>query len=163
MRRSIWLAAGVVLGIVGYRRLDRASKIFASQLRTPLPPVRQAPGTTSLPAARPGSAIGLAAGAAAWAAARVRTRRAAGRAQERRLAAFAGEVRAGMAEYLERHEADLNRQQARSGNTLVDQRATGHVAAGRPLTGAGLSIAGSALGPGPDQFLADSDKTKDGR
>jgi hypothetical protein len=88
-RRLLWLAAGAVLGIAGYRRLDRAAKSMTWQAALVRHPalVRRRP--------RPG------------------------------LRTFAADVRAGMAEYLDRHQAGdpsyLLRQHAGSGNTLLDQ------------------------------------------
>ncbi len=60
-----------------------------------------------------------------------------------------------MAEYLDEHEANINRQQALSGNTLMDKRARG----ARAIPGA---IPDGALGSGPDRLRAEGDKTKDG-
>lgn len=110
MRRTTWLAAGAVLGVMGYRRLDRAAKTFTGGAEA---------GGTTTPTVSPGLAstaklAKLTAGAAGW--------------LIRRTPSFVMDVRAGMAEYLDQHQADsrranLNRQHPRSGNTLVGQRA----------------------------------------
>ncbi|HUD36815.1 MAG TPA: hypothetical protein VMR14_07960 [Streptosporangiaceae bacterium] len=151
MRRAIWLGAGAALGIIGYRRADRAVRSIAGtgQVRspaTPLPTVPQASGP---------SPAGLAIGLAAWTAARVRARRAAGRPPAAAISAFIGDVRAGMAEYLDGQQAQINRQHARSGNTLIDQCAPGQ-AAPRESARPRLGIPGRVQEP-------ETDKTKDGR
>jgi hypothetical protein len=156
MRRAIWLGAGAALGIIGYRRADRAVRSIAGtgQVRspaTPLPTVPQASG----PSPAGSSPASLAIGLAAWTAARVRARRAAGRPPAAAISAFIGDVRAGMAEYLDGQQAQINRQHARSGNTLIDQCAPGQAApreSARPRLGI----------PGRVQE-SETDKTKDGR
>ncbi len=124
MRRMAWLAAGAVLGIAGYRRVDRAAKSLTGQLGSG-PVTRQAVQVHQAQAqgARPsrelpsqqassglrtfaGLALSLAAGIARQAGA-VRARRAAraraGLVGERRasIGAFIGDVRDGMDEYLD--------------------------------------------------------------
>ncbi len=121
IRRATWLAAGAVLGVLGYRRLDRVTRSVASQAGVQ--------AARRLAGGWPGRGAGS--------------------------AAFVREVRAGMTEYLDEHQVspgrpNKNRQDQRSANTLVDQRAAGR-----------LAIPGRALRPG--QLRPDSDDTKDGR
>lgn len=111
MRRMIWLTAGAVLGIAGYRRLDRAAKSLTGSG----PVTRQAiqvnqsqqPGVGSggLRACA-GLALGLATGTVRWAGA-LRARRVAkaslGGQGHRSYAGFLGDVRDGMEEYLDAH------------------------------------------------------------
>jgi hypothetical protein len=158
MRRTIWLGAGAVLGIIGYRRADRAARSItgAGQVNSPPPAVPQA----SAP-----SPAGLAIGLVAWTAARVRARRAAGRSPGFAIAAFIGDVRAGMAEYLDGHEENINRQHARSGNILIDRRAPGQAAPwepARPRLGKPARALAQRRGP---RWAQDpqTDKPKDGR
>jgi hypothetical protein len=113
MRRTTWLTVGAVLGVVGYRRLDRATKSLTRDL-----PLQQA-GRVS-PAVK--SAARLTAGTVGWAARRARRSLAAERGSRGGLAVFVRDVRAGIAEYLDAHEADIERHQSPSGNTLVGQR-----------------------------------------
>jgi hypothetical protein len=137
IRRLTWLAAGAVLGVVGYRRLDRAAKSLTGQM-APEPAGRHAaaaPSRSAWPAI--GSAAGLAAGAVGWLTRRLRRSLSGERRSPGGLASFAGDVRAGIGEYLDAHEANIDRQYARSGNTLVGQRARNSV-----------PVPGSALGRG---------------
>lgn len=137
IRRTIWLTAGAVIGIAGYRRLDRAAKALTGRLVTTgpgpvatLPAVRQSAGMPAVPAQLPARSASSPAAAvfraAAWL---VR--------QLRASAGFAAEVRAGMDEYLDARQPNIDRQHARSRNTLGGRRA--------------------AIGAG------DHDATKDGR
>jgi hypothetical protein len=116
IRRMAWLTAGAVLGIAGYRRLDRAAKSLTGQTG-PGQVARQAvqvnrPQERGAVAgglrASAGLALSLAAGTARWAGA-MRARRAAraGLAAQRHasIAGFLGDVRDGMDEYLDAHEA----------------------------------------------------------
>lgn len=151
MRRARWLAAGAVLGALGYQRLQRAARSPASQSEQ-VPMARQAVGVVRFAA----SAAGHTAGAVGWLTRQRRHRRAAGhrRAGGRRPAGgvggFISDVRQGMDDYIDQHEANMNRQYRRSGNTLVGQRAP------RPP-----AIPGGPVGaPGPPR---QDDKTKDGR
>jgi hypothetical protein len=82
IRRLIWLAAGAVLGITGYRRLTRAAKSLLPHGDLLAPLGRRSEG--SWPARR--------------AATGPQARDAGGG-----TAAFVRDVRAGMAEYLDRH------------------------------------------------------------
>ena len=118
MRRMVWLTAGAVLGIAGYRRLNRAAKSLTGQLE-PGPAKRQAVQVNrpqesgAIPnglRTSAGLALSLATGIVRRAgtyrarrAARVR----AGMAGERRasVAGFLGDVRDGMDEYLDAHGA----------------------------------------------------------
>lgn len=116
MRRMAWLTAGAVLGIAGYRRLDRAAKSLTGQAGSG--EVTRQAVQVSRPQehgavagglrASAGVALSLAAGTARWAGA-LRARRAAraGLAGQRRasIAGFLGDVRDGMDEYLDAHEA----------------------------------------------------------
>jgi hypothetical protein len=161
MRRAIWLGAGAVLGIIGYRRADRVvrSVTGGGQVRSPLPP------PAAVPRASGPSPAGLAIGLAAWTAARVRARRAAGRPPAAAISAFVGDVRAGMAEYLDGQQAHINRQHARAGNTLIDQCAPGQPLPREPVRPAlGLPSRALARRQGPG-WAHDprTDKTKDGR
>ena len=113
MRRATWLAAGAVLGVVGYRRLDRAAK--------------------SLTGPRAGTGRHAAA-AAGWMTRRVRLSLSAERRSRGGLATFARDVRVGIDEYLDTHQANIDRQYPRSGNTLVDQRTA------RPLPLPGIAL-----------------------
>jgi hypothetical protein len=98
IRRVIWLAVGAILGIVGYRRVERLVRAISPQrLATP----------------------------AWWQVGRAQRRVGAGHKIGRQLAsgdppagagAFLSDVRDGMAEYLARHSG-------RSGNTLICQQA----------------------------------------
>jgi hypothetical protein len=171
MRRAFWLTTGAVLGVVGYRRIDRtvrsltgpavALRPASSQPLQPLQPISPSPAAlraaspqaaspqaaspqaASPQAASPQAASPQAAGPQAagprligppaaaslvvglvrWTATRLRARRSARRDGDVGFAAFIGDVRTGMAEYLDSHEPNPNRQHARSGSTLVDQRA----------------------------------------
>jgi hypothetical protein len=124
MRRAIWLTAGAALGVVGYRRLDRAAKSLTGRLRTArpaAPPVRQSAGDRA--AASPGrrSEAAVALSTAIWTARQVRAVLQASRTASVQAGTFMTEVRAGMAEYLQAHERKLNRQHTGSGSTLVGQ------------------------------------------
>ena len=122
----VWLGVGAVLGVAGYRRLDRAAKSLTGQLARQLESgpitrsavqVRRPQGqgaVASGPRTSAGLAFSLATGIVRRAGA-YRARRAAGTepgarvglgAGERRagIAAFLGDVREGMDEYLDAHE-----------------------------------------------------------
>ena len=117
MRRMMWLGVGAVLGVAGYRRLDRAAKSLTGQLGSG----QLGPGQVTRQAVRvsrpqeqgavssglrtsAGLALSLATGLVRQAGA-YRARRAAGLAGERRasIGAFLGDVREGMDEYLDAH------------------------------------------------------------
>ena len=104
MRRVRWLAAGAVLGAIGYQRLQRAARSLTTEVdRTSAAKpsaARQAASVAGVAA----SAAGHAAGAAGWLARQVRSRRASGR-RPGGVAGFVGDVRAGMDEYLDGHGA----------------------------------------------------------
>lgn len=108
MRRMVWLTAGAVLGIAGYRRLDRAAKSLTGQLgsgevtRQAVQVSRpQKPGAVSSGLrTSAGLALSLATGTARWVGA-FRARRAA----RTGIAGFLGDVRDGMDEYLDAHAA----------------------------------------------------------
>ncbi len=124
MRRAIWLTAGVALGVVGYRRLDRAAKSLTGQLRTvrpAVPPVRQSAGdrAAASPSTRSSAAATLS--TAIWTARQARAFMQASRTAGVQAGTFMTEVRTGMAEYLQAHERNLNRQHTGSGSTLVGQ------------------------------------------
>ena len=113
MRRARWLAAGAVLGAVGYQRLQRAARAKTGQVGQ-VPAARQAATALGLAASAAGHSAG-------WLARQVRH----GRAVRRKaggVAGFLGDVRVGMDEYLDRHQANIDRQHHRSGNTLIAQR-----------------------------------------
>lgn len=117
MRRARWLAAGAMLGALGYQRLHRAARSLTSQ-PDQVSAARQAVGLVGFAA----GAAGHAAGAAGWLARQALHRRAAARRRPQSgLAGFISDVREGMDDYLDRHEANMNRQYRRSGNTLVGQ------------------------------------------
>jgi hypothetical protein len=124
MRRARWLAAGAVLGAVGFQRLQRAARSQTSQLDQ---------GSSARQAA---TVLGIAASAAGhsagWLARQVRHRRSAGR-KPAGVAGFLSDVRVGMDEYLDRHQANIDRQHPRAGNTLIAQRVSDRAAIpGRP-------------------------------
>jgi hypothetical protein len=116
IRRARWLAVGAVLGALGYQRLARATRSLTSQPDS-VSAARQAVGVVRFAA----GAAGHAAGAAGWLTRQARHRRAAGRQPQGGVARFISDVREGMDDYLDRHEANMNRQYRRSGNTLVGQ------------------------------------------
>lgn len=130
MRRTIWLTAGVVLGIAGYRRVDRAVRSLTAP-SAPVVPVRQ----DALEATRGQSGRSPAAAALSatiWTARQLRATRGASRAISAQVGGFLAEVRTGMDEYLEAHERNMNRQHAGEGSTLISQT-TGRLAIrGRP-------------------------------
>lgn len=152
MRRTRWLAAGAVLGALGYRRLQRAARSLTTETDQAAAAhtlaahtsvahtsvARQAASVVGVAASAAGHAVGV----AGWLARQVRSGRAAGG-----VAGFVGDVRAGMDEYLDRRQANMNRQYRRSGNTLVGQRAPDRAVI--------------AAGPGGRQ--RQDDETKDGR
>ncbi len=78
IRRAVWLAIGAALGIAGYRRVTRAAKALLPARETLTPLTRRAVGSGR-----------------------------AGPAPRRRAdggtAAFVRDVRAGMAEFIDRH------------------------------------------------------------
>jgi hypothetical protein len=115
-RRLIWLAAGVTLGVVGYRRFDRVARSLTGPSAGSLtvrPTARQSPllPEAANPAIEAGhrSVASVALGLAVWGARRIRAGHSAGRDLSAQTAAFLGEVRAGMAEYLEDHDHDAGR------------------------------------------------------
>jgi hypothetical protein len=126
MRRTTWLTVGAVLGVVGYRRLDRATRSLTGQIAP-----ASAEGSGGSPAragtedAKASSALRLAAGltarAAGWLSRHLRRSVSGERRSRGGLAAFARDVRVGIDEYLDRHESNIDRQYTRSGNTLVGQ------------------------------------------
>lgn len=113
MRRARWLAAGAVLGALGYQRLQRATKSLTSPTEQ-VPAVRQAVGVVRFAA----GAAGHAAGAAGWVARQARHRHAARHRPHGGVAGFISDVREGMDDYIDRHQANMNRQYRRLGNTL---------------------------------------------
>jgi len=147
MRRARWLAAGAVLGALGYQRLQRATRSVTSQSES-VSAARQAVGVVRFGA----SAAGHVAGVAGWLARHARRRRAAGRRPDG-VAGFISDVREGMDDYLDRHQANMNRQYRHPGNTLVGQRAPSWAA----IPG---SPGGHVGAPVP---LRQDDKIKDGR
>jgi hypothetical protein len=154
MRRTTWLAVGAVLGVVGYRRLDRAAKSFTGQL-APVPLGRHAASAPEPGRSAAARSAGLAMRSAAWLTRSVRHSLSGQRRSRVGLAAFVRDVRAGIDEYLGPHEAYIDRQDPRSGNTLVGQRAR------KPVP-----VQGGALGRGRTAAVrSDSDtthETKDG-
>lgn len=112
MRRMMWLTAGAVLGIAGYRRLDRAAKSLTGPVTRQAVQVNQSQEPrAALSGLRTsaGLALGLATGTARWAGG-LRARRAAkaglGGSQRRAsIAGFLADVRDGMDEYLDAHAA----------------------------------------------------------
>lgn len=145
MRRARWLAAGAVLGALGYQRLQRAARSPASQ-SDQVSVARQAFGVVRLAA----SAAGHTADAVGWLTRQRRHMRAAGRRPAGGVGGFISDVRQSMDDYIDQHEANINRQYRRSGNTLVGQRAPGRAA----IPG------GPVRAPGPPR---QDNKTKDGR
>lgn len=149
MRRARWLTAGAVLGALGYQRLNRATRPVAGQPGA-APAARQAVGVVRF-AAR---AAGHTAGATGWLARQAWHRRAAGRRPGDRgpggVAGFISDVREGMDDYLDRHQANMNRQYRRLGNTLVTRPGAG---------GPEYRIQGQVPRTGSEQ----DHKTKDGR
>jgi hypothetical protein len=139
MRRARWLAVGAVLGALGYQRLNRATRSQADRFGQ-MSAARQAAGAVGLAATAAAHTAGHLAGAAGWLARRARDRRAAERRHLGGAGGFIGDVRAGMDDYLDRHQANIERQYRRSGNTLVSQRAPDRAAipggpAGAPGSG----------------------------
>lgn len=119
MRRARWLAVGAVLGALGYQRLQRATRPMGSR-PDPASAARQAVGVARFAV----SAAGHTAGAAGWLTRQLRRRRAAGRKPAGGVAGFISDVRQGMDDYLDRHEANqhqayIDRQDRRRGNTLI--------------------------------------------
>jgi hypothetical protein len=147
-----------VLGVAGYRRLDRTVRSITGQLAG-TPPVRQAAGDQRL-AAGPSaqrSAAGTALSATIWTARQVRSVQRSSRSGGAQVGAFLAEMRVGMAEYLEAHEPNLNRQHTGSGSTLVGQTRGRLVVPVRPA---------GALEPGSEHFGVEGNRThetKDGR
>ncbi len=82
IRRMTWLAVGAVLGVTGYRRLARAAKSLLPHADLLAPRSRHSGGSA---AARPAASRTPARDAGAG------------------TVAFIRDVRAGMAEYLDRH------------------------------------------------------------
>jgi hypothetical protein len=95
IRRGIWLAAGAVLGITGYRR--------ASRLARSLVPARSSAGRAGTSTARLTARPPALTSRQVLAGAARAGRYAAG------TAAFVRDVRDGMAEYLDRHDRDAHR------------------------------------------------------
>lgn len=121
MRRARWLAVGAVLGALGYQRLHRATRSQASRFDQ-VSSVRQAASAAGFAASAAGHTAGHVAGAAAWLARQVRDRRAAEARHRSGARGFIGDVRAGMDDYLDRHQANIDRQYRRTGNTLITAR-----------------------------------------
>lgn len=113
MRRARWLAAGAMLGALGYQRLQRATRALTSQSES-VPAARQAVSLVGFAA----GAAGHAAGAAGWLARQALRRRAAQRRPHSGVAGLISDVREGMDDYLDQHEAsrgqaNMNRQYRR--------------------------------------------------
>jgi hypothetical protein len=154
MRRTTWLAAGALLGVFSYRRLDRAAKSLTGHIEARPVGQRPAAATTGLiTASRLRSAARITAGAAGWLVRQGRRGCTAGGRPNSGAAGFIGDVRDGMDEYLGRHQANIDRQYHRAGNTLVTQRASGRVE---------LSGADRRRESRWRERVTDSDKTKDG-
>jgi len=113
MRRARWLAAGAVLGAVGYQRLQRAARSQTGQFDQ-VSAARQAVTVLGFAASAAGHSAG-------WLARQARNGRSAWR-RPGGVAGFLGDVRAGMDEYIDRHEANIDRQHRLPGNTLIAQR-----------------------------------------
>jgi hypothetical protein len=158
MRRTVWLAAGAVLGVVGYRRLDRAVRsITGTPGPAPAPSVRQTAGGGAQGEGSGQRPAVAALSAALWTARQLRAARGASQVIGAEVGTFLAEVRTGMAEYLDVHEQNMNRQHTGSGSTLIDQTRPRVVIPARPA---------GALGSGPGEFGAAARKTheiKDGR
>ncbi|HET7018697.1 MAG TPA: hypothetical protein VFI65_32560 [Streptosporangiaceae bacterium] len=120
MRRMVWLGVGAVLGIAGYRRLDRAAKSLTGQLESG-PVTRQAvqvgrlqeqSAVSSGLRTSAGLALSLATGIVRQAGA-LRARRAAraglrsGGDRRASIGTFLGDVREGMDEYLDAHAGQV--------------------------------------------------------
>ncbi|HWF82065.1 MAG TPA: hypothetical protein VN695_15895 [Streptosporangiaceae bacterium] len=136
MRRARWLAAGAVLGALGYQRLHRAARSLTSQ-SDPGSTARQAVGPAGGATSPAGgatstaggvastvgaaassvriaaSAAGSAASAAGWLVRQVRRRRAAEHRRHGGIAMFIADVREGMGDYLDRHQENIDRQYRR--------------------------------------------------
>jgi hypothetical protein len=115
MRRGLWLAAGAVLGVAGYRRASRLAGGLAGR-------GSRGADQPGQPRGRDGSAGRLAAGQPAAVGPVSLSRPAPGRASTAaRIGAAAGfvrDVRDGMAEYLELHHQELARNlESRSNRT----------------------------------------------
>lgn len=110
MRRARWLAVGAVLGALGYQRLQRATRQTASR-PDPASAARQALGAARFAV----SAAGHTAGAAGWLTRQLRR----GREPVGGVAGFISDVRQGMDDYLDQHQAYIDRQDRRRGNTLM--------------------------------------------
>ena len=130
MRRARWLATGAVLGVLGYRRLDRAAKSLADSFDPVLAARQPRVEPRTGPALR--SIAGHTVRGTGWLIRQARNRRSAAGGSaaggSAGVAGFIGDIRAGMDEYLDRHQADIDRQYRRSGNTLIGQRATDRAA-----------------------------------
>jgi hypothetical protein len=122
MRRARWLAAGAVLGALGYQRLHRAARSQARRLDQ-APAAQQAASAVIDAASAAARTAGHLADAAGWLARQVRARRAAERRSLGGAGRFIDDVRAGMDDYLDRHQANIDRQYRRSGNSLITQHA----------------------------------------
>ena len=86
IRRLFWLVLGAALGIAGYRRASRAARMLLPNSG----PAGQVGGRPARAALAHGASSGL-------------TQPARGRSAGPGTAAFVRDVRAGMAEYLDRH------------------------------------------------------------
>ncbi|HEX9034941.1 MAG TPA: hypothetical protein VF834_24120 [Streptosporangiaceae bacterium] len=119
IRRALWLAVGAVLGITGYRRLTRLARGLAPRGgAAPLDGAARRVVGRFTPAQLPGPPS---------------SRPASGPAARRagaQMLAFARDVRAGMAEYLDARDGNMNRQSGRQGNNLVVRPRTGVRASG---------------------------------
>jgi hypothetical protein len=105
MRRGLWLAAGAVLGVAGYRR---ASRMVDSLVHGGAGSARRTaggPATVGATAGRLDSAGPSAPGRPASTAAKIAA-----------TAGFVRDVRDGMAEYLELHHRELARNLGRRSN-----------------------------------------------
>ena len=152
MRRARWLAVGAVLGAVGYQRLHRATTAQASRLDQ-VSSARQAASAVGLAVGAAGRTAGHAARAAGWVARQVHNSRAADTRHRGGARGFIGDVRAGMDDYLDRHQANIDRQDRGAGNTLITARTPDRAAipggsggAPEPRPGAGGS---QVSHPGP--------------
>jgi len=147
MRRATWLATGAVLGVLGYRRLDRAAKSLTGNFGPVLAGRQHRVKPRTGPALR--SIAGHTVRGTGWLIRQARNRRSAAGGSGG-APGFIGDIRAGMDEYLDRHQADIDRQYRRSGNTLIGQRATDRAA----IPGGAADLAVRQRQP---------HKTKDGR
>jgi hypothetical protein len=113
MRRGLWLAAGAVLGVAGYRRATRlVDDLVRGGSRGVVPPGqhRRGSGSSGRRAVRGPAPVGAApAGRPDSAGQSVLGRPASTAAKIAATAGFVRDVRDGMAEYLELHHRELAR------------------------------------------------------